>query len=767
MGRARFYFGITRVAYAELRVSALAKIKNPDDLKLRKSILNQGEMMKKTMWMAKFLQATLLVGLTLLSGLAKAEEQSTLSNKIENVDFSTLPGGRVAIRIKTTQPLANPPAGFTLNNPSRIALDFPNVANGLSKSNISADQGALKSVTLAQGKERTRMVLNLSKSVGYNASASGNEVTIILQASEANASASIETKFAEPSLGQQQFAINNVDFARGKNGEGRIIVDLSNASAGINIKQKGKTIVVDFINTDVPANLQRRLNVTNFNTPVIYVDTMKQGKNGRMVIEPKGNWEQSAYQADKKFIIDVRQVVEDPNKLVRGNKPGYAGEKLSLSFQNIEVRAVLQVIADFTGLNIVTSDTVTGNLTLRLKDVPWDQAMDIITQSKGLSMRKTGNVILVAPSDELAAKEKQALEAIQQIDDLEPVRTEVYTLKYMKAESLKDILSDPKQKILSKRGSAVLDPRTNTVFVQDTPKYLEQVQAIINKTDVAVRQVMIESRLVIADDKYSKALGARFGVTQTSTPGRSASTIGSTIGNRPTNTTATTITQGTHNGTAQTALTDQFFDGNAVLTSSDGLPDLNTNLPVTNAFGSFAYSLFHLPAGLLLNFELTAMESDGRGKVVSSPRVTTANQRKAKIASGTEIPYLEASSSGAATVSFKAAVLSLEVTPQITPDDKIIMELDVKKDRVGQIFSGIPSIETQNINTQVLVGNGETAVLGGIFEQTERNDVEKVPFFGDLPVLGNLFKRKTVLNNKTELLIFITPKIMSEDLNLQ
>jgi type IV pilus assembly protein PilQ len=489
---------------------------------------------------------------------------------------------------------------------------------------------------------------------------------------------------------------------------------------------------------------------------------MKQGKNGRMVIEPKGNWEQSAYQADKKFIIDVRQVIEDPNKLVRGTKPGYSGEKLSLNFQNIEVRAVLQVIADFTGLNIVTSDTVTGNLTLRLKDVPWDQAMDIITQSKGLSMRKTGNVILVAPTDELAAKEKQALEATQQIEDLEAVRTEVYTLKYMKAEALKNILSDPKQKILSKRGSAVLDPRTNTVFVQDTPKYLEQVQAIINKTDVAVRQVMIESRLVIADDTYSKALGGRFGVTQTSSPGRTSSTISGSIGNRPTATTATTLTQGTHNGSVQTALTN-----GSVLTSSDGLPDLNSNLPVTNAFGSFAYSLFHLPAGLLLNFELTAMESDGRGKIVSSPRVTTANQRKAKIASGTEIPYLEASSSGAATVSFKSAVLSLEVTPQITPDDKIIMELDVKKDRVGQVFSGVPSIETQNINTQVLVGNGETAVLGGIFEQTERNDVEKVPFFGDLPVLGNFFKRKTVQSDKTELLIFITPKIMDDDLSLR
>ncbi|NOU24160.1 MAG: type IV pilus secretin PilQ, partial [Methylotenera sp.] len=401
-----------------------------------------------------------------------------------------------------------------------------------------------------------------------------------------------------------------------------------------------------------------------------------------------------------------------------------------------------------------------------LKDVPWDQALDIIVQSKGLSMRKTGNVILVAPAEEVAAKEKQAYEATQQVEDTEPLRTEVFTLNYMKAADLVKIIVDPKQKILSKRGSATQDTRTNNVFVQDTPIRLAQVQEIINKADVAVKQVMIESRLVIADDKYSKALGARFGVTQTGTPGRAVSTISGSLGNRPTAFTPTPapgrLTQGTHNGSIQTALT-----GGSVLTSSDGLPDLGSNLPVANAFGSFAYSLFHLPAGLLLNFELTAMESDGRGKVVSSPRVTTANQHKAKIASGTEIPYLEASSSGAATVSFKPAVLSLEVTPQITPDDKIIMEIDVKKDRVGQVFNGVPSIETQNINTQVLVGNGETAVLGGIYEQIERNDVEKVPFFGDLPIMGNLFKRKTLLSNKSELLIFITPKVMDESLSLQ
>ncbi len=391
--------------------------------------------------MTKLIALMLFVSVSLFGNAFAADDEGAYGNKIENIDFSALSGGRVSIRVKMKEALANPPAGFTLNNPARIALDFPSTANGLSKNNIPSEQGALKSVTLAQAKDRTRMVLNLSKAVSYNTTLNGNDVIITLQSGEAAAStASNETRFAEARSvsADQEHSITNVDFARGKNGEGRVMVDLSDATTGINIKQKGKQIVVDFVNTDVPAELQRRLNVINFNTPVLYVDTMKQGKNSRMVIEPKGNWEQSAYQADNKFIIDVRQVIEDPNKLVKGNKPGYSGEKLSLNFQNIEVRSVLQVIADFTGLNIITSDTVTGNLTLRLKDVPWDQAMDIIMQNKGLTMRKTGNVIMVAPAEEVAAKDKAALEASLAIADLEPLRTEVFTLKYQKAEAFKE-----------------------------------------------------------------------------------------------------------------------------------------------------------------------------------------------------------------------------------------------------------------------------------------------------------------------------------------
>lgn len=697
--------------------------------------------------MAKWIGVVLLLSLGMMN-VVNAEE-GAFSNNIESIDFSPLSGGRVSIRIKTTEPLANPPAGFTLKSPARIALDFPGTGNGLNKNNIKSEQGVLKSVTLAQAKDRTRMVLNLAKAVSYNTEVNGNEVIIVLQGDgQYIANDQTETRFAESTVGNQTHAITNVDFTRGKNGEGRVVVDLADTNTGINIKQKGKQIVVDFVDTDVPAELQRRLNVINFGTPVLYVDTMKQGNDGRMVIEPKGNWEQSAYQADKQFIIDVRPVIEDPNKLVKGSKPGYAGEKLSLNFQNIEVRSVLQVIADFTGLNIVASDTVTGNLTLRLKDVPWDQALDIIMQNKGLTMRKVGNVITVAPTEEVAAKDKAALEATRAIEDLEPLVTEVFRLKYQKAEDFKNILTGTNsgggaggqnRSILSSRGSAVWDPRTNTLFIQDTAKKLAEIQDIINKTDIPVRQVMIESRLVVADEKFGKSLGARFGIQSAGTPGRSNINIGGTLSN----------TGDIANGTGG---------------STTGL---NSNLPVTTTgAGSLAFSLFRLPAGLLLNLELTALETDNRGKIVSSPRVTTADQQKAKIAQGTEIPYQQASSSGATAVAFKEAELSLEVTPQITPDNKIIMDLEVKKESVGVIFNGVPSIDTQNVQTQVLVANGETAVLGGIYEQTERNQVEKVPFFGDIPVIGNAFKRRTRQDDKTELLIFITPKIMDESLGL-
>jgi type IV pilus assembly protein PilQ len=667
--------------------------------------------------------------------LAHAVDNVPSLNTIEKIDFATLPGEKLNIKVTLSEPMANPPAGFTLSNPSRIALDFPSTTNGLSKNMLAVNQGVLRSVSLAQAKGRTRMVLNLSRTAAYTARANGKEIDIALQPSDKIAGVGGETvtKFAEPKLGETRHSLSNVDFIRGKNGEGRIIVDLSDNTTGIDIRQQGAKILVDFLATDIPENLQRRLNVTDFATPVLYVDAVQHGKNVRMTIEPKGLWEHSAYQADRKFIIDVRPLVEDPSKLIQGSRQGYKGEKLSLNFQNIEVRSVLQVIADFTGFNIITSDTVGGNITLRLKDVPWDQALDIIMQARGLGMRKDGNVILIAPAEELAAKEKQRLEAQRQIEDLEPLRTETFTLKYHQAEAFKTILTDPKQKILSSRGSAVIDPRTNTLFVQDTERNLEKVERILKVVDVPIRQVLIESRIVLADDGFAKSLGAKFGITKQA--GR--------FGVSGSQSTAVDAAKGT------------------ISESS-----LITNLPASgDGLGTIGLSFFKESMNLLLSMELSASEADNKTKTISSPKVITGNQQKAIIESGVEIPYQEASSSGATSTSFKKATLGMEVTPQITPDNKINMDLLIKKDAVANFnVNGTPALNTNRVETKVLVDNGETAVLGGIFEETTSKTVNKVPFFGDLPMFGRLFKQNIDTIDKNELLIFITPKLLDDTL---
>ena len=699
--------------------------------------------MKKTTFTK--LLGTLLALTSLLVSAADQPQTEAAGNRIEKIDFATLPGGKVSVKVVMGEPVKAAPAGFTVNTPPRIVMDFPNTSNATQKTAFNVNQGVISNANLVQTKDRTRLVMNLTKSSGYNTTFSGNEVTIVLQASDmATTSNTTVTRFAESKLSDQRHEVKNVDFMRGKNGEGRVIVDLSDANTGIDIRQQGKNIVIDFINADVPANLERRLNVTNFNTPVLHVDTMKQGKNTRMVIEPNGKWEHASYQADKRFIVDVKPIVEDPNKLVQGSKTGFSGEKLSLNFQNIEVRSVLQVIADFTGFNIITSDSVNGSLTLRLKDVPWDQAMDIIMQTKGLSMRKTGNVIWVAPSDELAAKEKLALEASQQIEDLEPMYTEVFAIKYHKADAVKTIISDPKQKIMSKRGNAVVDMRTNTLFVQDTAKHIGEVRRLIGLIDIPVRQVLIESRIVIADDGYSKELGARFGIV------KSDLLTGSNTGLKD------------KNSTVSGDIANNYNIANTGTTVTPN--DLNVNLPATaTTAASLGLTLWKVSAGLLINLELSAAEADSKSKTISSPRLITANQTKATIDSGVEIPYQQASSSGATNVSFKKATLTLDVTPQITPDDKVNMDLEISKDSVGDVFNGVPSINTRKIKTQVLVDNGETAVLGGIYEESKTDKVDKVPFFGDLPVLGHLFKRTANDIGKSELLIFITPKILQDN----
>jgi type IV pilus assembly protein PilQ len=678
------------------------------------------------------------------------------TNMIESINVSPQSGGRVLVRVTLKQPPANPPAGFTVNNPARIALDFAGTGNAMGKNVHEVSEGDLRRINIVQAGDRTRMVLELSRPVRYDTQIDGRTVMITLGSTSAEIAAAAPpattggvTRFAEQKPGDRRHALRDIDFRRGAASEGRIIVDLSDSQVGIDVRVQGRNIIVDFLNTAVPRNLERRMDVSDFGTPVQSVESFTQGNNARMTVTPRGNWEHAAYQTDNRFILEVKQVVEDPNRLVR---PGYVGEKLSLNFQNVEVRAVLQVIADFTGLNIITSDTVTGNLTLRLKDVPWDQALEIILQSKGLDMRKTGNVVWIAPRDELATREKLALEAQAQIADLEPLRTETFQLNYQRAEAFTKILTDEKQRILSKRGSAVVDPRTNTLFIQDTPTRLEEIRRLIRKVDIPVRQVMIESRIVEALDTFSRNLGVRLGHHDLAGQGQRISGTGTRwlFGGR---------------------LNDPGFHTGQVADIPLFIPDsLSVNLPAQTIGGAepgaFSFLLFNNRGTRFLNLELSALQADGRGKIISSPRVITADQVEATIEQGTEIPYQQATSSGATAIQFKKATLSLKVKPQITPDDNVIMTLNVHKDSVGQQTISGPSIDTKQVTTEVLVENGGTVVIGGIYTQDERTTVNKIPVLGDLPYVGFLFKSTIKFDNRNELLIFVTPRILKETLRV-
>jgi type IV pilus assembly protein PilQ len=676
------------------------------------------------------------------------------ANRIDAVDVSPQPGGRTVVKITLQQTPTSIPAGFAIANPPRIAFDFPNTASALGRNAQEVGEGDLRRINVVQAGDRTRMVLELSRTLTYDTRIEGNALFVTLQAAESTAagSAPATQHFADARPNDRKHAVRDIDFRRGKAGEARIIVDLSDNQVGIDLKVQGKGLMIDFINTAIPKNLERRLDVGDFATPVQTIDAFSQGANARMVIEPRGNWEHSAYQADNRFIIEIKPQAEDAAKIARGG--GYTGEKLSLNFQNVEVRAVLQVIADFTGLNIITSDTVAGNLTLRLKDVPWDQALDIILQSKGLDMRKTGNVVWIAPRDELATREKLALEAQQQISDLEPTRTESFQLNYQKAAEFQKLLADDKQRILSKRGSAVVDTRTNTVFVQDSPTRLEEVRKLLRKIDVPVRQVMIESRIVEASDTFSRNLGVRLGYNDLS--GRGDRLAGGGTG----------AVRGLFGGSlnATGATTGQIATVPAFTDS------LGVNLPVPGAGGAnpgvFSFLLFNEKGTKFVNLELSAIQADGKGKIISSPRVVTADQIEATIEQGTEIPYQQATSSGATSVSFKKATLSLKVKPQITPDDNVIMNLNVHKDSVGQTTLAGPSIDTKQIITEVLVENGGTVVIGGIYSQEERSTTNKIPVLGDLPYVGFLFKQNLKQDDRRELLIFITPRILKEGLRL-
>jgi type IV pilus assembly protein PilQ len=704
-----------------------------------------------SMWRVRALALVLGIGAP-LAGWAQ--------NAIQSIN-STQQGTAEVVRIELSEPLAAVPAGFTIQTPPRIAIDLPGVTNALGRNSVDINQGNLRSVNVAQAGERTRLVLNLKQATNYKAQIQGKALVLVLdtaaaQAAPPTASTSSEpVRFAE-SLNREQLALKDIDFRRGNDGAGRVVVELPNNQVGVDIRQQGQALVVEFLRSTLPENLRKRFDVTDFGTPVQSIVTAQQGDRVRMTVTPRGNWEHSAYQSDNQFVLEVRPQKVDPNKLTQG--PGYAGEKLSLNFQNIEVRALLQVIADFTNFNVVTSDTVTGNVTLRLKDVPWDQALDIILQAKGLGLRKSGNVIWIAPKDELAAKEKVELESKAQVAQLEPLRTQSFQLNYAKAEEIAKGLSgtggggSTGMKILSPRGSVIFEARTNQLFVSDIPSKLEEIQMLIGKIDVPVRQVLIEARIVVADDSFGSSLGAKLGATDLrglrgGVPGWSVG------GNNRVSVGGNINAVGAQTRQVDTDTVD-FGDTNFI------------NLPAIGQGGynpaTFALSLFGANSNRFLNLEISALEADGKGKVVSSPRVVTADQQKALIEQGTELPYQVATASGATSLQFRKANLKLEVTPQITPEGSVILDVDVNKDSVGQNTAAGFAIDTKHVKTQVLVENGGTVVIGGIFEQSERTDVTKVPFLGDVPVLGHLFKTTTKQSERTELLIFLTPKVVTD-----
>jgi type IV pilus assembly protein PilQ len=712
--------------------------------------------------MTRFLSVAGGVLLALASACAWAQD-----NAIESISANQQ-GGNVVIKVAMKEAPKQLPIGFSITNPARIALDFASTANATGKNAQDINLGDVRAVNVVQAGERTRLVLNLKRVLNYAAAIDGKDVIVTVEGSGAPARAvdaagqPANTAAAAPAPAQ---LLRDLDFRRGSNGEGRIVVDLPNGQVAVDVRQVGAQILVDFLKTGVPPSLRRRLDVTDFGTPVSRITTTPQGENTHMVVDTQGNWAQSVYQSDTQLVIDVKPVKDDPNRPAGGAGSGYRGEKLSFNFQNVEVRQALQAIADISGLNIITSDSVTGNLTLRLKDVPWDQALDVILQAKGLDMRKNGNVLWIAPKEELLTKEKLELEQRAQISDLEPLRSEVFQLNYQKAEAFRSVFGldanggassegGGKNRVLSKRGSAIIDPRTNQLFVTDIASKLEDIRKLIQKTDVATKQVLVEARLVEANDGFSRNLGAKLGFADLR--GFRGGDAGYQVsGNQR------VAVGGNLVGVGQvTGQTPDKGDGytNTTLVNLPAAGINGTNAP------SIAFSLFSSAANRFLNLELSALEADGKGKIISSPRVVTEDNVPAIIEQGVELPYQQATSSGATSVTFKKANLKLEVTPQITPDGNVVLDVDVAKDSKGESTSSGFAINTQHVKTKVMVENGGTVVLGGIYQMTESRNDDKVPLIGDIPVVGNLFKSTSRQNTKTELLVFITPKIVAERL---
>lgn len=674
----------------------------------------------------------LRLGLPLLATLLAPH---ALAATLQSLDVVTLPGDRVELKLGFDEPVAAP-RGYTIDQPARIALDLPGVTSRVGVKNRELGMGNARSLNIMEVKDRTRLIVNLDRLTPYRTRVEGNHVYVVLgeqaiAAAPAPLVASVPTPQAATAGGRM---IRGVDFQRGEQGEGNVIIDLSDPAMAPEIQEQGGRIRLEFARAQLPEALRLRLDVKDFATPVQFVSSSVQGDKAVISIEPSGQYDFMAFQTDRRLTLSVKPLSDRELERRKAERFAYTGEKLSLNFQDIEVRSVLQLIADFTNLNLVASDTVQGSITLRLQNVPWDQALDLVLKTKGLDKRQVGNVLLVAPAAEIAERERQELEAQRQVAELAPLRKDVIQLNYAKASDIAKLYEDESAKGALKddmRGSVIFDDRTNSLLVTLTQARIDELRRIVTLLDVPVRQVMIEARIVEANVDYDKSLGVRWGGTQTFANDR-----GAFYGND-----------------------DRGDEGGKSGADSNGnfpFVDLGV-LGRTSGFG-----IGYVTDNLILDLELTAMEKTGNGEIVSQPKVVTADKETAKILKGSEIPYQEASSSGATSTSFKEAALSLEVTPQITPDNRIIMEVKVNKDApdFANAMNGIPPINKNEVNAKVLVADGETIVIGGVFSNTQIKGVEKVPFLGDVPFIGRLFRRDIVQDKKSELLVFLTPRIM-------
>ena len=700
------------------------------------------------------LTATMLLG----CGISASAQEI---NRLQDIQVQELPGQRVELKLILSG-TAPEPLTFTIDDPARIALDLPETALGLSSRRRDVNIGPLDTVLTAEANGRTRVVLNLESMMPYETRRSGNTIFLTLGAYDGDAA--MRTRFegslapaSSPSFASSGArAIKSVDFRRTRDGGGRVLIHLTDPSTAVDIRQEGGRVVAIFKDTNLPAELMRRMDVTDFATPVMTVDALRTNLDTRIVITADGAYEQLAYQSDNEFSIEINPTIDDPEEgsSLYSETKEYDGQRLTLNFQDIETRAVLQLLAETSGSNIVVSDTVQGNVTLRLRNVPWDQALDIVLTTKGLDMRENGSVIIVAPAEEIAARETADLVAKQAITELEPLYFEFLQVNYAKAADLSMLIGgDASNTMLSDRGSVGIDDRTNTLLVQDTAERLQDIRRLVRRLDIPIRQVLIETRIVVVNDDFSRDLGVRFGYT-----GFETNSLDGIISVTGTGEGSDIIVGSALNNVANTG---QPFP----LTVPDIADRYNINVPAQNPAGRFALAI--LNQDYIVDLELTALQAEGRGEIVSTPRIITANQKEARIEQGVEIPYQEAASSGATTTQFKKAVLSLTVTPQITPDDNIIMDLLVSKDNIGELTSSatgglVPSIDTREVETQVLVRDGQTVVLGGIYETERRETINKVPFLGDIPGVGALFRSTSNVSNKAELLIFVTPRILNE-----